>query len=209
MNLHAEPVSQPVIKKTAETGLLDHRAGFGIDSWAMAPGRIAAIARSWARGRSDRSSRTGSDLTGDENSRQVTFIGAAGCSPVDQHEIIVADPRRRRSVWHGAKPSERPRRRSAENSTRWRRNAASRPQGIGDVLLGVSDPHSGPKHCECRSAERIASRISAISASSLTRRSLDPSLTAIIDVLRAVHGEETQTRPRCTLRPQCNIPRSH
>ena len=31
VDVHAEPVAQAVVKKTAETGLLDDGAGFGVD----------------------------------------------------------------------------------------------------------------------------------------------------------------------------------
>ena len=33
VDIHAQAVAEPMVKKTAETGLLDDGAGFGIDVW--------------------------------------------------------------------------------------------------------------------------------------------------------------------------------
>ena len=38
MDVHAEAVAQAVVKKTAETGLLDDGAGFGVDVSGRDPG---------------------------------------------------------------------------------------------------------------------------------------------------------------------------
>src|SRR3954468_1168246 len=81
-------------KKTAETGLLDDGAGFGVDVSGLdtRPDRGDPALLSRQDGAID-FLKLWSDLTGDQDPRQVTFVGRAGGPPVDQHEVGLADPR--------------------------------------------------------------------------------------------------------------------
>ena len=126
VDVHAYPVTQPMVKKTAETCILDHGAGFGVDVVGLhaRPDRGDSALLSRQDRSIDRLERA-RDHTCDENSRQVTFIRMSSGSPVDQDKIVLADPRLSTSVERGARPSGHRPRRSAESSLRWHRSAAN------------------------------------------------------------------------------------
>src|SRR3954447_3013611 len=97
MNVHAQPMAQPMRKKIAETRLLDDRAGFGVNLLGLraGPDRRDAPFLSCQHG-SINLFKFRSDLTGDENASQVTFVGPTGRSPVEEHEFVIADAGRGR-----------------------------------------------------------------------------------------------------------------
>ena len=93
VDVQAQTVAEAVAKKAAETGLLNDGAGFGVHIASRHAGTDRGD--SALLGRQDdpvdfRELRC--DLTGDQNPRQVTLIRSPRRSPVDQHEIGVADP---------------------------------------------------------------------------------------------------------------------
>ena len=169
VNLHAQAVADAVVKKTAETRLLDDGAGFGIDI-------MGSHARANRRDRSLLSQQDGpvdrfkfrSDLTGHHNASQVTFVGSAGRSPVQEYEIVIADPRclgRPRMRQSGPRL---PRRRSAESWSRSHRSVSGSPPA-GRRFLSRSRPPATRAEAtgNAFSAKAIASRIASISSSSL------------------------------------------
>src|SRR5262249_14501897 len=92
MNVHSQTVTEPMVKKTAETCLLDDEAGFGVDVvglHARSDGGDSTL-ESAQNGSIDRL-KLRSDLTCDQNARQVTFIRPARRSPIDQDKIVLAD----------------------------------------------------------------------------------------------------------------------
>ncbi len=84
MDIEAQAVTQAVGKKRAETGLLDDGAGFGVDvpRHRTGPDRGDSSLLRRQDGPVDLLE-LGSDLTGDQHPRQVTFVGPAGRPPVD------------------------------------------------------------------------------------------------------------------------------
>ena len=153
MDVHAQPVTQPMVKKTAETCFLDDGAGFGIDVVGLdaRPDRGDSALLGRQDGSIDRLER-GSDLTCDENSRQVTFIRMSGRSPVDQDKIVLADPgcRRRARVRQGRADADGDDRRK----TRPGRPAAPQIafERIGDVFFAFAEPQPARSIANARSA---------------------------------------------------------
>src|SRR5207248_5482022 len=84
MDLQAQPVAQPMVEEITETGFLDAGAGDGIDLVGphTRPDRGNRALLSRQDGPIDRLEFR-SDLTRNENSRQVTRIGLTGSPPVD------------------------------------------------------------------------------------------------------------------------------
>ena len=177
VDLQAEPVAQAVVKKRPKPASSITERASASTSRAVTPGPDRGDPA--LLGRQDGPVdllELGSDLTGDQDPRQVTFVGPAGRPPVDQDEVGVADPRlgRRPGVRQGRPRADGDDRREA------RRRGPAPPevalQGVGRVLLRVARAAAPARSiAKARSAWPIASRIASISPSVLDRpERLDP-----------------------------------